>query len=79
MRCSLFFPLTKVMPPWYWVLQTATRRLLFSRRTRPTRSLKKDPTDSVERKTVLLLKSAQLPRMFANNCDHMIPGHLDFT
>jgi hypothetical protein len=38
MRHSPSFRLTRVMRPWYWVLQTTTRRSLLSWRTRPTRS-----------------------------------------
>jgi hypothetical protein len=39
--------------------------------------LKKDPTDSVECTSVLLLKSSHFLRRFANSYDHKVPGPLD--
>jgi hypothetical protein len=41
------------------------------------KKLKKDPTDSVERKTVLIKKSPGLLRRFAKSYDHKVPDHLD--
>jgi hypothetical protein len=41
------------------------------------KKLKKDPTDSVERKTFLLLKSPRLLRTFASNYYQNVPGHID--
>jgi hypothetical protein len=39
--------------------------------------LKKDPTDAIERKTVLL-KSPHFPRRCASTYDHRVPAHLGF-
>jgi hypothetical protein len=40
--------------------------------------LRKDPTESIEHKTVLLLKSPHFLRRCASKYDHRVPGHLGF-
>jgi hypothetical protein len=41
-------------------------------------TLKKDPTESIERKTGPFLKSPRLLRRCASKYDHRVPGHLGF-